>query len=134
MQITPVLDIATLGIAGIFMGLLFGYAIGGMSSLGFSYRAGLGVIISVFGGMITGLVALTLAPTTPFLPSEITSFDLLLLVMSFLGGYILGATANWAVLPDSEVKRHVIFEPDDDDEFDREIEEAMGGDFKANNS
>ena len=56
------------------------------------------------------------------------------IILSYLGGYALGAVANWAPLPEKPAKRHIIYEPDDDDEFDREIEEAMGSDFKANNS
>ncbi|MHA2352952.1 MAG: hypothetical protein ACXAC0_02775 [Candidatus Thorarchaeota archaeon] len=133
MQVIPTLDVAILGVPGILIGLLFGYILGGMTSLSFDYRIGLGIIISFFGGMITALIGHTLF-TMGLLLIPITTFEVILIILSYFGGYALGAVANWAPLPEKPPKRHIIFEPDDDDDFDKEIEEAMGGDFKANNS
>ena len=133
MQVIPSLDVAILGVPGLLIGLLFGYILGGMTSLGFDYRVGLGIIISFFGGMITSLIMYSLY-TMGLLLIPITTFEVILIILSYFGGYVLGAVANWAPLPEKPPKRHIVFEPDDDDQFDREIEEAMGGDFKANNS
>ena len=83
--------------------------------------------------MITSLIGYTLF-TMGFLFIPITTFEVILIILSYFGGYALGAVANWAPLPEKPPKRHIIFEPDDDDDFDKEIEEAVGGDFKASNS
>jgi hypothetical protein len=133
MQGTPTTDVAILGVPGLLVGLLFGYIFGGMTSLSFNYRIGLGVIISFFGGLITGLLFIS-EPLVVYLTFEIGTFEWILMILSYLGGYALGAVSNWAPLPDKPPKRHIIFEPDDDEDFDREIEEAMGRDFNANNS
>ena len=133
MQGTPNIDVAILGVPGILIGLLLGYIIGGMTSLNFGYRIGLGIVFSSFGGMITALV-FSSDPIRDFLPFVVGPFEFILIIVSYLGGYVLGAVSNWAPLPEKAAKRHIIFEPDDDEDFDREIEEALGGDFKANNS
>ena len=133
MQGTPNIDVAILGVPGILIGLVLGYIIGGMTSLNFSYRIGLGIVFSSFGGMITALV-FSSDPIRDFLPFVVGPFEFILIIVSYLGGYILGAVSNWAPLPEKPAKRHIIYEPDDDEDFDREIEEALGGDFKANNS
>ena len=133
MQVIPTLDVAILGVPGLLIGLFFGYVLGGMTSLSFDYRIGLGIIISFFGGMITSLIGYTLF-TMGFLFIPITTFEVILIILSYFGGYALGAVANWAPQPEKPPKRHIIFEPDDDDDFDKEIEEAVGGDFKASNS
>ena len=134
MQFAPIFDNISLITIGIITGLIFGYIICGMPSFSFNYRIGLGVVISLFSGVITGLLIIALAPDLSLLLPQIESFQLLLLILSNFGGYILGAMANWAPLPEKVAKRHVVFELDDDDQFDREIEEAMGGDYKADNS
>ena len=131
MQAIPNQDVAILGVPGLFIGMIFGYFLGGMEDLSFNYRIGLGIIISFFGGMITSLLFLT---ATLELSTPIATLEVILIILSYFGGYALGAVANWAPLPEKPQERHIIFEPDDDDDFDREIEEAMGGDFKANNS
>jgi hypothetical protein len=133
MQVIPTLDVAILGVPGLLIGLLFGHVLGGMTSLSATYRIGLGIIVSFFGGLIIALVYYTLN-TMSLLLIPITTFEVILIILSYFGGYTLGAISNWAPLPEKPPKRHIIFEPEDDDEFDREIEEAMGRDFKANNS
>ncbi len=130
MQGIPNVDVAILGVPGILLGLLCGYIFGGMTSLSFNYRIGLGVIISFFGGLITGLLFIS-EPLVSYLPFEVGTFEMILMILSYFGGYALGAVANWAPLPEKPAERHIIFEPDDDDDFDREIEDALSG---ANNS
>ena len=131
MQGTPSIDVAILGVPGLLVGLLFGYTFGGMSSLSLNYRIGLGIITSFFGGLITGLLFMS-QPLSSYIPFLIGPFEVILMILSYLGGYVLGAISNWAPLPEPSLKRHIIYEPDDDEEFDREIEEVLGG--KANNS
>ncbi len=134
MQIGSTLDATILGGPGIVIGLIFGYALAGMTSLNASYRIGLGVIVSFFGGLITSLLFMS-EPITTFIAFTVGPFEVLLIIVSYFGGYALGAIANWAPLPEKPPKRHIVYEPEDDDEFDRELEEAMGGSgFKANNS
>ena len=135
MQFTSPTDVSILGLPGLIIGLMFGYILGGMDSLNFNYRIGLGVIVSFFAGLITALL-FNSQPINSFLPESVSirTFEVIFIILSYFGGYALGAVANWAPLPDKPPKRHIIFELDDDDDFDKEIEEAMGGDFKANNS
>ena len=133
MQGVPTTEVTILGLPGLLVGLLFGYILGGMTSLSFNYRVGLGFIISVFGGIITGLV-FNSPPLETYITFSVGPFEYLFMIMSYLGGYILGAVSNWAPLPEKPKRSHIIYEPDDDEDFDREIEEAMGSDFKANNS
>ena len=135
MQFTSPTDASILGLPGLIIGLMFGYALGGMTSLNVNYRIGLGVIVSFFAGLITALVFIS-EPINSFLPESVSvrTFEVIFIILSYFGGYALGAIANWAPLPERPPNRHIIFEPDDDDDFDREIEEAIGGDFKANNS
>ena len=123
MQTIPSIDDAAFAVPGLLIGMLLGYIIGGSEDLSMSYRIGLGIIISFFAGLITGLLL-----SDQF---TVTAFVFILIIFSYFGGYALGAIANWAPMPDKPAKRHIIFEPDDDDDFDREIEEALGG---ANNS
>ena len=126
MQGTPTLENAIFAVPGLLIGMLLGYVIGGTDDFTMNYRIGLGIIVSFFAGMITGLLF--------YVQFSLSTFEVILIILSYFGGYALGAVANWAPLPEKPPKRHIIFEPDDDDDFDREIEEAMGGDFKANNS
>ena len=134
MQFAPIIDNVSLITIGIITGLVFGYFICGTPSLSLDYRIGLGIIVSPLVGLITGL--LLIASNLPYVSSlpESEAFEFLLLALSNFGGYFLGAVANWAPLPEKAPERHVVFEPDEDDQFDREIEEAMGGDYKADNS
>ncbi|MFW9806366.1 MAG: hypothetical protein ACFFFK_06515 [Candidatus Thorarchaeota archaeon] len=128
-----IIDVIIPGLPGILIGLLLGNIFGGMSSLGYPQRIGLGVVISIFGGMITSLLFLS-PPLNAYIQFQGGTFDLLLfLILTYIGGYAVGAGSNWAQPPEEPPERHIIYDPDDDD-FDREIEEAMGSDFKANNS
>ncbi|MDF1537589.1 MAG: hypothetical protein P1Q69_01630 [Candidatus Thorarchaeota archaeon] len=115
------LDLAVMGylLLGIGVGFAVGYIIGGMSRLRPLDRVILGVIISAIAGLISGLLLTEFIP-----PGEIS---LLIVVVSSLGGCAFGEIVRWAPLPPKPAKRYVVYEPDDDDAFDREIEEAFGG-------
>jgi hypothetical protein len=134
MQFAPIIDNVSLITIGMITGLAFGYYICGIPSLNLDYRIGLGIIVSSFAGLITGFLLIALNSPYFSFPPESEAFEFLLLALSNFGGYILGGMANWAPLPKKAAERHVVFELDEDDQFDREIEEAMGGDYKADNS
>ena len=119
MQITPTLDIALMGIPGLFLGLVIGYMIGGMANLRSVDRIGLSIGISGVGGLILSLAI------SFFIP--ITSLVTMFIILAFIGGNILGLVLNWTPPVDSGPINHIIYEDDDDDAFDREIEEALGG-------
>ncbi len=121
------LDMALLGVPGILIGLLLGYAFGGLERFGTIDRIGIGIIISIFAGVITTVVLMI------FLP--LTTYDAIFIILSYFGGYFLGAASNWAPTSEKPPKRHIVYEPDDDDEaFDREIEDALRGEHKSNKS
>ena len=119
MQVTHSLDIALIGIPGLLIGLVIGYIIGGMSSFRLIDRIGLGTIISGIGGLILSLLLSLYFP--------INSPEILFIILAFAGGYGLGLFLNWTPPKTSKPKNHIIYEPEDDDDFDREIEEALGG-------
>ncbi len=120
MQVGPTLDIAFLGLPGIFLGLVAGYVIGGMPSLRLIDRFFLGGVISTFGGLILSIAI------NVFIPMG--SLEMIFIVLAFLGGFIFGLILNWEAPDSSKSKHHIIYESDDDDEaFDREIEDALGG-------
>lgn len=127
MQAAPTLDMAVLGVPGVLIGLALGYYFGGNESFKAIDRIGIGIVSSIFAGVITTVVLMMYFP--------LTTFEAIFIVLSFFGGYILGAASNWAPIPEKPPKRHIVYEPDDDDEaFDREIEEALSGEHKANKS
>lgn len=119
MQVGPSIDMAVLGLPGIILGLLSGYVIGGMPNLRFLDRLFLGVVISGIGGLILALGINTLLP--------LDSLTMVFVVLSSFGGYFLGLVLNWEPPDTSKSKHHIIYEPEDDDAFDREIEDALGG-------
>ena len=120
MQVTHTLDIALVGIPGLLIGLMIGYLVGGMSSLRVVDRIGLGIVISGIGGLILSLVISLFIPIT-------TTIEMIFIILAFAGGYGLGLFLNWKPPIKSGPKSHIIYEPDDDDAFDKEIEEALGG-------
>ncbi|TFH08605.1 MAG: hypothetical protein E4H14_06105 [Candidatus Thorarchaeota archaeon] len=119
MQVTNTLDIALIGIPGLFLGLLIGYLVGGLSRFRLIDRFGFGIVATGVGGLILSLV------TSFFVPLH--SLDMLFIILAFAGGYGLGLFLNWAPPINSKPKNHIIYEPDDDDTFDQEIEQALGG-------
>ena len=119
MQFTPTLDIALMGIPGLFLGIVIGYMIGGMGNFRSVDRIVLSMVISGVGGLILSLVI------GYFI--TITSLVIGFIILACIGGNILGLVLNWTPPVDSGPINHIIYEPDDDDAFDREIEEALGG-------
>ncbi len=92
--------------------------IGGQSTLRPLDRILLGSICGLIGGLIVGfLLGL-------FIPPAEASF--LMAVFSSLTGAAFGLAINWIPSPSKLPKQHTYFEPDDDDEFDRQIEDALG--------
>ncbi|TFG34029.1 hypothetical protein EU527_05360 [Candidatus Thorarchaeota archaeon] len=120
MQTAPSLNLAFLGIPGFILGLFIGYILGDIDTLNSVYRILLGSFIATVGGIILSLlfsVYLTM----------LDSLEMLFIVLSVLGGFGLGIILNWSPYAQSSQKSHIIYEPDDDDEeFDRQIEEALG--------
>ncbi|MFW9793407.1 MAG: hypothetical protein ACFFEE_03820 [Candidatus Thorarchaeota archaeon] len=127
MQVAPTLDMALLGVPGILIGLFLGYFFGGYENFRTVEKIGMGIISSIFAGVITTVILMIYLP--------LTTFEAIFIVLAYFGGYFLGAASNWAPPPEKPPKRHIVYEPDvDEDEFDREIEEALRGERKANKS
>lgn len=124
----PTIDLAILGIPGILIGLVLGYTFCGYERFKAIDRIIMGIISSIFAGIITTVVMMIFIPEA--------SSQAGLIVLSYSGGYALGAASNWAPTPEKPPKSHIIYEPDDDDDeaFDREIEETLRGEHKANKS
>lgn len=119
MQIAPTLDMALIGLPGILLGMLLGYVFGGLESLRTRDRLGLGLLSSIIGGLIISLILVVYI--------EIQTMEMFFIILSFFGGYMLGVFSNWAPTPKPRASRRIVYEPeDDDDEFDRQIEEALG--------
>ena len=115
-QILPI-DAVIYGIPAVLGGLAVGYAIGGYARLSVLERIGLGLIVCFLGGLT---VSLLMSPIM-----TMTMQSVLLELISFAGGYVFGTLSHWST-PERQVpKRHVVFEPEDDEEFDREIEKAL---------
>ena len=120
MQVGPSMDLVIFGLLGIVLGLIAGYTIGGMRNLRLIDRLFLGIVISTIGGLVLSL------GINIFIPLD--SMDMVFEILSFFGGYFLGLALNWEPPDTSKPKQHILYEPEEDDEaFDREIEEALGG-------
>ncbi|MGQ4911283.1 MAG: hypothetical protein ACP6KW_03860 [Candidatus Thorarchaeota archaeon] len=120
MQLAPTLDLALLGLPGILLGMLLGYVFGGVETLRARDRLSLGIISSFVGGMILSLIIVVY--------HEIQTMEMIFIILSFFGGYLLGVFSNWAPTPQPRATRHIIYDPEDEDaEFDRQIKEALGG-------
>ncbi|MFW9811058.1 MAG: hypothetical protein ACFFF9_01235 [Candidatus Thorarchaeota archaeon] len=128
MQAPPTLEMAILGVPGVLIGLGLGYYFGGYERFRAIDRIGMGIISSIFAGVITAFLIMNYWIL-------LTTFEVIFIVLSYFGGYVLGAVSNWAPTPEKPKESHIIHEPDDDDEaFDREIEDALSGKYKSNKS
>ncbi len=104
----------------IILGLIIGRMIGGNKGYTVFERLALAIILGTVGGLIVSFIVGTQV--------EINTQYVLLGIASFLTATFFGAATNWAEPPPPDPKRHIIYDFDDDDEaFDREIEEALGG-------
>ncbi|MHA1769320.1 MAG: hypothetical protein ACTSV3_05650 [Candidatus Thorarchaeota archaeon] len=120
MQLAPTLDLALLGLPGILLGMLLGYVFGGVETLRARDRLSLGIISSFVGGMILSLIIVVY--------HEIQTMEMIFIILSFFGGYLLGVFSNWTPTYQPRAASHIIYDPEDEDaEFDRQIKEALGG-------
>lgn len=117
MQPVTTVDISIVVLPSILLGVVIGYFIGEMKSLRVIDRILLSIIASTFAGVIIALLLNSILPTT--------TFSVVLSAMSVLGGLILGLWYNWTSPSEQSPKSHIIYEYDDD-EFDREIDRALG--------
>lgn len=119
MQPISTLEISTVILPSILLGVMYGYSIGTMRSYRIAGRAALTLIVSIISGVLLSI------PLAYFVP--ISTFTILLSSLSVLGGTILGLFYNWTPPEEPVRKSHIIYETDDDEEFDREIKESLGG-------
>ena len=105
------------GIPSLFVGVGLGYIVGGMKSLKSSDRLLLGLASSTIGGLA---IVLALTAFRPF-----SSSGVILSILAFGGGFIFGAGTHWDAPAEPKPKSHIIYEHEDDDEFDSEIEEVF---------
>jgi hypothetical protein len=117
MQPVTTIDITTVVLPSILLGVLLGYFIGEMSSLRIIDRVVLSVLASSITGVIMSLLLNSILP--------LTTFTVFLSAISVLGGLILGLWYNWTPPSTPAPKHHIIYEYDDD-EFEREIDQALG--------
>ncbi|RDE12784.1 MAG: hypothetical protein C4K49_09540 [Candidatus Thorarchaeota archaeon] len=117
-QVTSELFLILYGVPALLIGLLAGYSFGGHKSLTRAERLGFGLVICVLSGLV---MTFLLAPFAP-----VAMPNVLVQVLSFSFGYVFGAFNNWAPIESRAPKRHVVFEPEDDDEFDKEVDKALG--------
>ena len=82
------------------------------------------LIAIAIGVPIGGIFSLAIAPFVP--PTDI-SYILAMLVST--GGTLLGMALNWTPSIPKGAKHHIIYEPDEEDSFDREIEDALKGKY-----
>lgn len=119
-QMLPPLDLIEYGIPPILVGLIIGYAIGGSSHLSIRERIGFAVAICLLGGLTLSVLMFVWLP--------VTTQSVLFGIISFSGGYAFGTVYHWSPPEKPASKPHVIFEPEDEEEFDHEIDKALGRD------
>jgi len=108
---------ALYGIPSLFAGVGLGYIVGGMKSLKSSDRLLLGLASSTIGGLA---IVLAFSAFLPF-----SSSGVVLSILAFGGGFIFGAGTHWDDPAKPKPKSHIIYEPEEEDEFDREIEKVF---------
>lgn len=102
----------------LFIGLGVGYTLGGMTEFSHVFKMTAIPIMSIIGGyLLAASFALSLS----------VEWNLVILsILSFLGGGILGMVVNWKTTAEEPLKRAISFTPEDDEDFDREIKEVLG--------
>jgi len=119
MQSIATLDITIIVFPSILLGIMLGYFIGEMTSLRMIDRVVLSLIACSIGGVIVSFLLNFLIP--------ITTLVILLSSISVLGGIILGLVYNWTPPQEPARRSHIIFEPYDDEDFERELNESLRG-------
>ena len=120
MQTVPSLDLFYVGFLGLIIGLFTGYILGQIDTISTSYRIIIGIFVNVVGGII---LALLLSVSIYMLDS----LGFVFVIFSTLGGFFLGLFLNWKSSIPALQKSHIIYESEDyDEEFDRQIKEALG--------
>jgi hypothetical protein len=107
------------GAPGLLIGFILGYFIGGTKSLSVRDRIILGVAITFIGGL---LLILALGAFI-----AVGTFEVGLSIVSTGAGFGLGLATNWEPPEEPEFKTRMVFDPvEADEEFDRQIDEALG--------
>jgi hypothetical protein len=123
-----VLDAIYAGLPGLMIGFLMGYVLGASKSLSTRDRFFITLAAGLFGGVIITLVLLTTGLIEVGPEETDLSIMVLLSIMATFGGIGVGAVMHWEPFAPPPPKRHVTFDPEEDDEeFDRQMKEAMGG-------
>ncbi|MHA1924964.1 MAG: hypothetical protein ACXABV_13940 [Candidatus Thorarchaeota archaeon] len=129
-----VLDALYSGLPGLLIGFLVGYILGASKSLSTRDRFFITLTVGLIGGVIIALILQNtgIIAVRPDVPSEEeaarVSLMFLLSIMTTFGGIGVGAALHWEPFAAPPPKRHVTFDPEEDDEeFDRQLKEAMGG-------
>lgn len=118
MQPVTTIDISIIILPSILLGVLFGYFVGEMTRLSMTNRAILSIVLSIIGGTFIS-----------FLLSSILTISLLTIFLSItaaLGGIILGIWYNWTPPSKTIAASHIIYEYDEEEEFEREVDRALG--------
>ncbi len=127
LQFTP-LDALFAGLPGLVVGFLVGYILGASRSLSTRDRFFIALAAGLFGGVIIALVLLNTNVIVVGEDEVQLSIMVLLSIMATYGGIGVGAVMHWEPFAPPPPKRHVSFDPEEDDEeFDRQIKDAMGG-------
>ncbi len=109
---------------GIFAGIILGYIIGGRGRFSEMDRIATGAILSLVGGFVVAFVM------SSYFPMDEGLAPLLFSIVGFFGGCAFGQLLNWVPYEKrEETKTHIIFEPEDEEEYDREIEEVFEGKY-----
>ncbi|TFG10693.1 hypothetical protein EU538_01180 [Candidatus Thorarchaeota archaeon] len=106
-------------IPSLLIGMGSGYVIAGQIQLSVRNRVAIIISVGFMGGLIIGMILVAFTSVSG-------TYYFFLQILSCTGGTIVGAASNWAPVREPSSTHYVTFDPDDDDEFDRQIEEAMG--------
>lgn len=118
---TPI-EALTAGLPGLLLGFLVGYMLGATKSFSSRDRFFIALAVGVLGGIVIILILSTTGLVT------VSSVEILLSIMATFGGIGVGAVLHWQPFASPPPKRHITFDPEEDDEeFDRQINEALGG-------
>jgi hypothetical protein len=113
------------GIPPLLIGFIIGYLLGGRKGLRPRDRVLVALAFGVIGGLISSMLLSTLAVQLGIVLTQ-TDAPGLLGILAFTGGLFLGMALNWTQLEKAQVRKaRIVFDPDDDDEFDRQIEQAF---------